>query len=118
MASTAGRALVAEGDRLVAEALAAHLRRDGFQPVSLLQLSARMRGKAGSALPSTNGKASARRVPAKKEHRRHEQNDQQNSQNGRRPHSEVVAASPAAKRDEQEDNKNNELQSQEVELRP
>ena len=66
MASTAGRALVAEGDRLVAEALAAHLRRDGFQPVSLLQLSARMRGKAGSALPSTNGKASARRVPAKK----------------------------------------------------
>jgi DNA-binding response OmpR family regulator len=31
MKSSAGRALVAEGDRLVADALAAHLRRDGFQ---------------------------------------------------------------------------------------
>jgi DNA-binding response OmpR family regulator len=31
MGTTAGRALVAEGDRLVAEALSAHLRRDGFQ---------------------------------------------------------------------------------------
>ncbi|HJS93357.1 MAG TPA: response regulator transcription factor [Solirubrobacteraceae bacterium] len=31
MNSSAGRALVAEGDRLVADALAAHLRRDGFQ---------------------------------------------------------------------------------------
>ena len=31
MGSSAGRALVAEGDRLVADALAAHLRRDGFQ---------------------------------------------------------------------------------------
>lgn len=31
MGSTVGRALVAEGDRLVAETLSAHLRRDGFQ---------------------------------------------------------------------------------------
>ena len=31
MVSTAGRALVAEGDRRLADALAAHLRRDGFQ---------------------------------------------------------------------------------------
>jgi DNA-binding response OmpR family regulator len=54
MASTVGRALVAEGDRLLAEALAAHLRRDGFQVLEassgLEALSVLRRGTVDIAL--------------------------------------------------------------------
>ncbi|MGN6871301.1 MAG: response regulator transcription factor [Solirubrobacteraceae bacterium] len=54
MGASAGRALIAEGDRLFAEGLAAHLRRDGFQVLEadsgLEALSALRRGTVDIAL--------------------------------------------------------------------
>jgi DNA-binding response OmpR family regulator len=54
MGASAGRALLAEGDRLLAEALSAHLRRDGFQVVEaasgLEALSVLRRGTVDIAL--------------------------------------------------------------------
>jgi DNA-binding response OmpR family regulator len=54
MGASAGRALLAEGDRLLAVALSAHLRRDGFQVVEaasgLEALSVLRRGTVDIAL--------------------------------------------------------------------